>query len=557
MYTNVSYECRDCGYETDESYKDMPVFSPIGKPPQKCVQCGEKGTMKLNPSASGLINAVMVEIQDIGSFSEIERLHVILFDDDTRNIGVGEQVIVTGTIHVMQPPGGNRTNKKMLSYVFAKKIEYEQREQLELSALDIDGIKRLKKREGDKNIITKLVSMFAPDIIGNDIVKRGLLFSAINSGADSPKKRERLNALLVGPPGLAKSRLMREAINLVPNSRFESGQSSSGKSLTAIVSKEEETYVLRLGPVPLAKDALLSLNEFGRLEHSDQAQLLDVMQEGIFTINKFGINATIRSPTTIIASANPIGTANWDYGSGKIDFEDIPAMKPIVDRFDMIFIIRSDRENEEANLRYAYKKMELLENDRIPDYYRLLKRYILYAKRFNPRISQEAKIMFSNFYKSMVRGFGSPRLLDTLINIAKAISKLKLKDEVDANDATEALDFYNALISHHRDTINLPRDPKNVAFTEAVQTIRRCKAPIHRDEVVRIICLGNEQLEAYLKARPLRTNTNKPLQVWQEMPLNHSNIRSIAPSSQPPIFIWVQESRDEDCRHKDEGEGGE
>jgi replicative DNA helicase Mcm len=414
MYQKVGFRCGNCQtvMESFKKDKDIPAFSLAGLMPSRCINCGEKDSLVFDPLNSELINTVIVELQDIGSFSEIERLHVLLFDDDTRNIGVGEQVIITGNIHVMQSQGGSKT-KKMLSYVFAKQVKYEQREQLELSALDVDAINRLKNREGEKNIISKLVSMVAPDIIGHDIVKEGLLLCAVNSGADTPQRRQRLNALLVGPPGLAKSRLLREATNLVPNSRFESGQSSSGKSLTAIVAKEDETYVLRLGPVPLAKEALLSLNEFGRLEHGDQAQLLDVMQEGIFTINKFGINATIRSPTTIIASANPIGTAKWDYGAGRVDFEDIPAMKPIIDRFDMIFVLRSNRENEDANLAYAYKKMELLESDRVPKYYSYLKRHILLSKRFNPRISQEAKTMFSNFYKSMVKGLG---LLDCWIH---------------------------------------------------------------------------------------------------------------------------------------------
>jgi DNA replicative helicase MCM subunit Mcm2 (Cdc46/Mcm family) len=39
---------------------------------------------------------------------------------------------------------------------------------------------------------------------------------------------------------------------------------SSGKSLTAIVEKEKENHVLRLGPIPLARNALCDINEFGR-----------------------------------------------------------------------------------------------------------------------------------------------------------------------------------------------------------------------------------------------------------------------------------------------------
>ena len=121
-------------------------------------------------------------------------------------------------------------------------------------------------------------------------------------------KRKRINAIFVGDPGLAKSALLREAVKLVPNSRYESGRNSSGKSLTAIVSKEDESYVLRLGPVPLAKEAICAVNELGKINFEDQAYLLDTMEEGEFTINKYGINARIRSPTVIIASANPVNS---------------------------------------------------------------------------------------------------------------------------------------------------------------------------------------------------------------------------------------------------------
>jgi DNA replicative helicase MCM subunit Mcm2 (Cdc46/Mcm family) len=98
----------------------------------------------------------------------------------------------------------------------------------------------------------------------------------------------------------------------------------------------------------------------------------------------------------------------------------------------------------------------------------------------------------------MVKGFGSPRLLDTLINILKAIARLKLKHEADAKDAREALDFYNALISYHRDTITLPTDPKDIAFTESLNAIKGCKVPIAREKLVRLVCQRNDHLNLYL-----------------------------------------------------------
>lgn len=43
--------------------------------------------------------------------------------------------------------------------------------------------------------------------------------------------------------------------------------------------------------------------------------------------------ATIKAPTTIIASANPYGNSEWN-DDDKIDIDQIPALKPVLDRFD-------------------------------------------------------------------------------------------------------------------------------------------------------------------------------------------------------------------------------
>jgi DNA replicative helicase MCM subunit Mcm2 (Cdc46/Mcm family) len=117
--------------------------------------------------------------------------------------------------------------------------EYEYKEDISITEQDKSAIERLVQKY-ESGVVDKLVSMFANSIIGYEHVKEGLLMCAASSGREvSNSKRTRLNALLVGDPGLAKSALLREAVKLVSNSRYESGQNSSGRSLTAIVSKED------------------------------------------------------------------------------------------------------------------------------------------------------------------------------------------------------------------------------------------------------------------------------------------------------------------------------
>ena len=98
-------------------------------------------------------------------------------------------------------------------------------------------LNRFTERVGPDKIVDKLSSMFSTSIIGNNYVKKGLLLCAVSTSI--LKTGKKISAILIGDPGLAKSRLLKESTKLVPNSRYESVQFATGKSLTAIVTKED------------------------------------------------------------------------------------------------------------------------------------------------------------------------------------------------------------------------------------------------------------------------------------------------------------------------------
>ena len=209
-----------------------------------------------------------------------------------------------------------------------------------------------------------------------------------------------------------------------------------------------EREFLRLGPVPLMRNGICALNELGNMPFEDQAHLLDVMEEGEFTITKYAINAKIASPTVIIASSNP--TSSYWINSEKVSADELPISKTILDRFDLMSTFRTVRE-EIAIREYAYQKSDLIDGTRrTPDYYRYLTRHIMYSKEFDPYLSNEAKIMLSEYHVRIAKRFGSPRTLETLYRIAKAISRLKLKNVVEAHDARESMQFYNIVLQQYR-----------------------------------------------------------------------------------------------------------
>lgn len=284
LYCNKCQKTTEFEYQrptTEVKYDDRICFN--------CTASGSKVVATL--SDTDYVSVMNVELQDTGSFNDIDRLSVMLFDKDTENINVGERVTIAGEIAII-PKNANK-NSKLFSWLFAESIKYENKTVVELTDLDIQAIKRYCNKG---NVIDNLVQLFDPSIIRYEHVKEGLLYSAVNTGfehyhylnhvSDSRPDRQRLNAVLIGDRALAKSKLLRSVVRLVPNSRYESGENSSVLSLTAIVSKEDESYVLRLGPASLAKGALCAINEFGKMDIDAQSHLYSIMEEGEYTVNK-------------------------------------------------------------------------------------------------------------------------------------------------------------------------------------------------------------------------------------------------------------------------------
>jgi replicative DNA helicase Mcm len=561
MISGVYGECEKCknepGYKPEYLRLDKPEFSEPyvhmtcknTESDKHEVQHSKKGEIEYDESGCMIRkepwldtwaeyrNATIIELQDQEKFDDLERLQVILFDDDTRDVRAGEQVLVTGEIYFER---FSKMDSKINSRLYSHSITYEARREISLSSMDVAAIKRFVSKYGD-DTIDELVKLFAPKVVGFNNIKKGLLLCAASCCNDSKKVRVRMHSLLVGEPGQAKSTLAREITGIVPNSRFESAQNSSGKSLTAIVSKEgrESSTVLRLGPIPFAKEAICGLNELGRMSFNDQAPLLDVMEEGEFTINKYGMNALIRSPTVIVGSANPTGSKWSSLGSdGRINLDDIPAIKPLLDRFDYMFVIRTSRDEnvirEYANARAKY------EDTPVPGYNVYLEKHLIYAKRFNPKMSTEATTMLIEYYTGIAKIAGSPRVRDTLYKTAKMIARLKLKNIVDAADAKEACQFYNVILNEYDHIVNIPANPIETAIEECLYTIEAAQAPILFEEAVLQTCKRNDYVATYI-GNEHRTRINKRLRQILERLLENSHIKRI--QMKPTVLQWIKDDR--------------
>jgi hypothetical protein len=266
------------------------------------------------------------------------------------------------------------------------------------------------------------------------------------------------------------------------------------------------------------------------MNHEDQGLMLDTMQEQEFTTNKFGQNFHVDAPTVIIASANPTG-GTWKGGydnnpDDKIDLDKIPMIKPLVDRFDLVFIFKDNRD-ENSLMEYVEKKSEM-EDHRTPDYINYLAKHIMYAKQRYPKptFSDEAKSMLNEFYVKIRMSYGSPGIRETIYRIAQNIARLKLKDEVDASDAKETIDFYNIILQQLDKVVASPTNPRDTAYNECLNVLMESPYPLADEEMFKTACARNTQVGLYI-GKSFKLENNKKLRPIMNMLQNHSRVKIV------------------------------
>jgi DNA replicative helicase MCM subunit Mcm2 (Cdc46/Mcm family) len=535
MVQSCKIECV-CGLLQKEEHFEVPLYrEPLYKK-EKCKSCQTVVVVNFDH-----INAISLELQDDEQFSDIERLDCILLDTDTKNIKIGERVNIRGSIHIL-----NKNQKgNLVPILFSRNvIDYPNRKDISMTKLDEEAIKRFAKMNGE-NVISKLAEMFDKTVIGALVAKTALLFSLASAGDDSQHtrnnkaNRNRIHTLIAGPPGLAKSSLIGTASKLIPNSRYESSQHSSGKSLTAIIEKENEQLSLRLGPIPLAKKSICALNEIGTIPFEEQKFLLDPMEEGRFTNNKHGINSTIDCPTTIVATTNVL-RSSYDENSydEPIQLNQIPCTPPVRDRFDLIVLI-SEETDDDAIAEYVEKK--ILNHTRDPpNYQTFLQKYIQFAREIEPSLSPACTNPLKVYYSQLRRSnpdIGSNRVLETLIRLCKVIAKLKLKHVIDEKDVSDAITFYNLLISKYVDSTNVPLEPDKYAYERCLEILKiksdSEESLVKFEELIYEACLKDKVILSYIcdsskiNSEKLKIENNRKARQVKDLLVNNPFIRIV------------------------------
>ncbi len=457
----IVFQCIECGEKMvvlQTEREKMLVY------PTRCDNCKSRRGFKILEQK--LYDARWIAIEEPFEITTGERpseIMIYLKEDLTSprmqtKTDPGNRIKVSGILKEVprRTTKGGKT-RQMELLIEANNVESVETEWEEL-IITPEEERLIKEMAQDEKIYEKLVASLAPSMYGLDMVKLAIILQFFGGVPkvlkDNTRIRGDIHILIVGDPAVGKSQLLKLASQMMPRGKYVSGKGVTGAGLTAAVVRDEQFlggWVLEAGALVLANNSLISIDEFDKMEKSDQIAMHEAMSLQQISIAKASIVATLPAKTAVLAGANP-KYSRFDPYMPIGEQVDIP--ETLLSRFDVKFALKDipNPEIDEKMVEHVLKSRHFTEEESRPLIdVNLLKKYIAYARmNCKPKLTEAAANKLKEFYLAM-RGSSiagerqavaiTMRQYEALIRLAEASAKVQLRDFVTEEDAERAIEI--------------------------------------------------------------------------------------------------------------------